>query len=74
MNLSPLQKLILDSLQENPDGVKTSTLADIRAPEPERMSNFVACHIGKIRKYLKKSGDKFEIETLRGSGYRLVKR
>jgi DNA-binding response OmpR family regulator len=66
MRLTPTQRLYLELLQANPDGVARDTLFATKAPPTKRDSNIVDVHIKNLR------ACGYKIKTLRGIGFKLL--
>lgn len=75
MNLkfTPMEKLVLDTLMKTPDVIvehEELNKLDVVVP---RKTNYIAVHVKNIRKKLKKQKNfAFDIEAVRGSGYRII--
>lgn len=69
--LTTFEQLVLNKLQENEGGVvERSVLGAIQPPKPKLDSNRVDVHIKNIRRKL---SPVYEIHTVRGVGYRLIR-
>jgi len=70
--LTPTEQMYLETLEKYPDGLSLEKLVEIKRPEPKlRDTSIVLTHIKNIRRKLPRN---MEIETIRGFGYRLVKK
>lgn len=67
--LTPTEELYLNALREAPEGVSRKSLASVKAPPAERMSNMVDVHVKNLRRKLPPN---MRIELVRGFGYKLV--
>lgn len=72
LKLTKLEKVIFDKLSETRNVVHTSVLNNLELPKIQTVSDKrVKSHISNLRRKLPKG---MEIQSVRGVGYRLVKR
>lgn len=67
--LTPTENLYYEALREAKEGLPLIKLVELKPVPPFRESNLVAANIKNLRKKLPPG---FEIETVRGWGYKLV--
>ena len=72
MELTYTEQQIVDKLESAGKPLTREELKDVKPPEHKRIGNVVDVHIKNLRRKL--AGSNIEIETVRGVGYRLVKK
>lgn len=73
LQFTEMEKLILNTLMKTPDIiVEHEELNKLEVVVP-RKTNYIAVHVKNIRAKLKKTKKpSFDIETIRGRGYRII--
>lgn len=72
LKLNPLETQIFEMLYRAGDkGASREELLEYKVPVPTRKSNVIDVHIKNLRKKL--VGTQYEIQTIRGVGYRIYK-